>query len=80
MPFTSCEPSLRMIGPVKVLAAESLRIPGPFTVRPPAPLMTPAIVRVTAEVATLKLALPPRRLNVWLLAEEPAAKVPVAPV
>ena len=72
-------PALMKVGPVKVAATPMLRTPGPALVRPPAPLMTPDNVKVTAASVTSIVALPPCKANVWEAAPV-ADMVAVAPV
>ena len=86
LPLPSTAPPLTRVpaaitsGPVKVLLAASVRIPGPVLVKPPAPLITPSSCRFAVEEVTSIVPIPPVRLNVWLFAVVALAMVPVTPV
>ena len=70
-------PAAMMSGPVKLFAPVSVRLPVPTLVKPPAPPMTLAMVRLFATAGISMIALPPGNQIEWLLRAVMFAKEPV---
>ena len=60
--------------------AFNCKLPAPVLRRPPAPLTTPAMVRMALELVTSMAPMPPVRLKVWELAVVADAIVAEVPV
>ena len=73
-------PAATTTGPEKVPVAFNCKLPAPVLRRPPAPLTTPAMVRMALEVVTSMAPMPPVRLKVWELAVVADAIVAEVPV